>query len=327
MKRSRATELQELVHDAYRFIRYHRVAIEQSPLQAYGSAMIFSPTRSEIKQLFKHEWPCNITIAPEMGDDWDVHTGACLQTLEGHDKWIMSVVFSHDSSRVASGSGNKTIKIWDTHTGACLQTLEGHGNYVTSVVFSHDSSRVASGSGDNTIKIWDEHTGACLQTLEGHNSSVSSVVFSHDSSRVASGSDDKTIKIWDTHTGACLQTLTVGSAVYNSSFDTTGSSLFTDVGIVALRDSPTPTLTTSKNVAASELQFLRASQSSESPGYQGYGISSDKFWITRGSQNWLWLPPAYRPICSVVGRSGIAVVLGCQSGRVLIFEFAPNDPN
>jgi WD40 repeat protein len=235
------------------------------------------------------------------------------------------VVFSHDSSRVASE--DQTIKIWDAHTGACLQTLEGHSNWVTSVVFSHDSSRVASGSEDQTIKIWDAHTGACLQTLEGYNNRVSSVVFSHDSTRVASGSEDETIKIWDTYTGTCLQTLAVGSAVYNWSFDTTGSSLHTDVGIVALRDSPIPILTTSKNVAASELQFLRAIQWSHSPEYQGYGISSDKFWITRGSQNWLWLPPAYRPIRSAVGQSRIAVVLGCQSGRVLIFGFAPEDPN
>ncbi|CAG8344826.1 unnamed protein product, partial [Penicillium salamii] len=118
--RSRATELQELVQDAYRFIRYHRGAIEQSPLQAYGSAMMFSPRRSVIKQLFKHEWPRHTTTVPEMGDNWDAHTGACLQTLEGHDNWVTSVVFSHDSSRVASGSHDKTIKIWDAHTGACL---------------------------------------------------------------------------------------------------------------------------------------------------------------------------------------------------------------
>ncbi|CAG8237237.1 unnamed protein product [Penicillium salamii] len=174
---------------------------------------------------------------------------------------------------------------------------------------------------------WNAHTGACLQTLEGHDRYVGSVVFSHDSSRVASGSDDNTIKIWDAHTGTCLQTLSVDSPVYNLSFDTTGSSLHTDIGIVALRDSPTPTPTTPKNVAASELQLLRASQSSQRPEYQCYGISSDGFWITRASQNWLWLPPTYRPVCSAVARSGIAVVLGCQSGRVLIFGFVPEDPN
>ncbi|KAJ5377108.1 Vegetative incompatibility protein HET-E-1 [Penicillium cosmopolitanum] len=106
-----------------------------------------------IKQLFQHEQPKDVRMMPPMGDDWDAHTGACLQTLEGHDGYVCSVVFSHDSSHVASGSLDKTIKIWDAHTGACLQTLEGHDDRVTSVVFSPDSSRVTSGSYDKTIKI------------------------------------------------------------------------------------------------------------------------------------------------------------------------------
>jgi WD40 repeat protein len=320
-----------------------------------------------IQELFGHERPQDITTMPLMGNDWDAHTGACLQTLEVHDRGVESVVFSHDSSRVASGSDDKTIKIWDAHTGACLQTLEGHDSSVNSVVFSHDSSRVASGSDDQTIMIWDAHIGACLQTLEGHDSSVNSVVFSHDSSRVASGSDDQTIKIWDAHTGACLQTLKghdwyvnsvvfshdssrvasgsldqtikiwdahtgaclqtfdIGSVVSNLSFDATGSSLYTDTGIIALRDSPTPAPTPSTEGAASDLQSLSASQPSQTPEYRGYGISSDSLWITWQSQNWLWLPPMYRPVCSAVGQFGSALVLGCRSGRVLIFRFADED--
>jgi WD40 repeat protein len=235
------------------------------------------------------------------------------------------VVFSDDNSRVASGSSDKTIRIWDAQTGSCLQMLEGHEDWVNLVVFSHDSSRVASGSFDKTIKIWDAHTGACLQTLEGHDDSVTSVVFSDDNSRVASGSSDKTIKIWDAQTGACLQTLSIGSAVNNLSFDATGSTLHTNIGIVALRDSPTPTPMTLTDVAASDLQSLRSSPLSQSPEYQGYGISYDGFWITKRSQNWLWLPLTYRPTCSAVGQSGLGLVLGCRSGRVLIFGFAPED--
>ncbi|KAJ5752758.1 hypothetical protein N7520_009675 [Penicillium odoratum] len=172
---------------------------------------------------------------------------------------------------------------------------------------------------------WDAHTGACLQTLEGHDSQVNSVVFSHDSSRVASGSDDKTIKIWDAHTGACLQTVEIGSAVSNLSFDATGSCLHSDTGNIALRDPPTPAPTISIEGAASELQSLSASQPPQTPEYRGYGISSDSLWITWHSQNWLWLPPMYRPVCSAVGQSGSALVLGCHSGRVLIFRFADED--
>ncbi|KAJ5392227.1 Vegetative incompatibility protein HET-E-1 [Penicillium cosmopolitanum] len=155
-------------------------------------------------------------------------------------------------------------------------------------------------------------------TLEGHDGEVGSVVFSHDSSRVASGSEDKTIKIWNAQTGAYLQTLGFASVARNLSFDTTGSSLHTDFGIIALRDSATPALTTSTEFLSSESQSLPATQQSQTPEDQGYGISSDRSWVTRHAQNWLWLPPMYRPKYSAVGQSGLALVLGCKSGRVLI---------
>jgi WD40 repeat protein len=99
---------------------YHKWAIENSPLQVYISALIFSPARSLIRGCFQEEEPKWITIKPVIGDKWS----ACLQTLEGHSDYVTSVAFSHDSTRLASSSGNCTVKIWDVSGGACLQTLE-----------------------------------------------------------------------------------------------------------------------------------------------------------------------------------------------------------
>ena len=57
---------------------------------------------------------------------WDVTSGECLQTLEGHSHDVNSVSFSPDGTKVASGSHDKTVKLWDVTSGECLQTLEGH---------------------------------------------------------------------------------------------------------------------------------------------------------------------------------------------------------
>jgi hypothetical protein len=95
------------------------------------------------------------------------------QTLIGHNYWVTSVVFSHDSKLLASGSSDKTVKVWDAATGSLQQTLKGHGSSVRSVAFSHDSKLLASGSGDGTIKVWDVATGSLQQTIAIYDSFTS----------------------------------------------------------------------------------------------------------------------------------------------------------
>jgi WD40 repeat protein len=111
--------LVQLVQDARRFIMYHKGAIEGYPLQTYAAALLFSPTGSLIRQMFRQEEPETISLRPAPSDGWS----ACLQTLEGHSQGVNSVAFSHDSTRLASASVDSTVKIWDAHSGACLQTL------------------------------------------------------------------------------------------------------------------------------------------------------------------------------------------------------------
>ncbi|KAH8651716.1 hypothetical protein BGZ61DRAFT_229661 [Ilyonectria robusta] len=222
VKTKEARQLTELLRDARRFILSHKRAIEIAPLQAYASALMFSPTRSLIRELFEKEEPDWITLRPSVESDWN----ACLQTLEGHGDSVSSVAFSADGQRLASGSDDKTVKVWDAATGACVQTLEGHGDWVNSLAFSADGQRLASGSHDNTIRVWDAATGACVQTLEGHSLPVRSVAFSADGQRLASGSHDKTVKVWDAATGVCVQTLeSHGDSVASVAFSADGQRL------------------------------------------------------------------------------------------------------
>jgi len=169
----------------------HNMVIKNSPLQAYASALMFSPARNRIRGLFKKEEPKLVTVKPTIRDDWN----ACLQTLEGHGGGVNSVTFSHDSARLASASDDETVKIWDASSGECLKTLEGHRGPVYSVAFSPDSARLASASYDETVKIWDASSGECLQTLE-----VGTVLW----------------KISFNNTGSCLHT-DIGTITVNAS--------------------------------------------------------------------------------------------------------------
>ena len=43
---------------------------------------------------------------------WDVETGACVKTLEGHGDGVTSVCFSPDGKQVASGSADSMARLW-----------------------------------------------------------------------------------------------------------------------------------------------------------------------------------------------------------------------
>lgn len=53
-----------LISDAVRFALYNRYTIENAPLQAYVSALIFSPTNSLIREEFSKEEPVWVKLKP-----------------------------------------------------------------------------------------------------------------------------------------------------------------------------------------------------------------------------------------------------------------------
>ena len=57
---------------------------------------------------------------------WDVETGECVATLEGHSESVYGVAVLPDGRRVVSASGDNTLKVWDVATCKCVATLTGH---------------------------------------------------------------------------------------------------------------------------------------------------------------------------------------------------------
>ncbi|KAH8797774.1 WD40-repeat-containing domain protein [Xylogone sp. PMI_703] len=195
-----ATDFLSFMRDADRFIQYNMYIIENAPLQVYASALVFSPTMSRIRILFEHEQPPWVNIRPQMERYWSSR----LQTLEGHEDSVCSVTFSRGGKRLASSSGDGTVRIWDAQNGQLLNALKGNGL----ITFSRDGKWLASGSGaDKTLRIWNAENGQLLNVLKGHDGCIMSVAFSRDSKRLASTFDDGTVQIWNAETGQLQQTL------------------------------------------------------------------------------------------------------------------------
>jgi WD40 repeat protein len=136
---------------------------------------------------------------------WDVNDGHLIMQIvnDPTSSKLSSFTFSPDSSYLALGSWDGTIRFWDVKKNVCKQVLKGHFLSVSSITFSPDGSRLVSGSWDNTLRIWNTYSGECEETLKGHTSEVLSVDFSPDGTRLVSGSSDGTLRLWNAHTGLC----------------------------------------------------------------------------------------------------------------------------
>jgi WD40 repeat protein len=72
---------------------------------------------------------------------WDVQTGECQHTLEGHSSEVTSVVFSPDGSRVASGSRDNTVRVWDIASVTELLCYDTQ-RYNNNIQFTDNSTTV-----------------------------------------------------------------------------------------------------------------------------------------------------------------------------------------
>ncbi|MHA3964306.1 MAG: WD40 repeat domain-containing protein [Candidatus Thorarchaeota archaeon SMTZ1-45] len=173
------------------------------------SIRLFAADNGEEMQRMQDEFLCTSIAFSPRGDIvasgsvervvklWDIRTGDCIATLEGHEYPVLALAFSPDGNKLVSGSGDTTLMIWDVENHSRILHLKGHGFYVVACDWDPKGDRIVSGSVDANICEWDSNSGKMIHRHSEHSAAVQQVRFSPDGSRLASCSSDLSTILWD----------------------------------------------------------------------------------------------------------------------------------
>jgi WD40 repeat protein len=171
-----------------------------------GGATILAFSQGQQQPLIPGQTP---TPAPSPSPTSSpVPLGSLLYTYRGHSAIVNAAAWNPvwgtgrpASSRIASGSDDKTVQVWDATNGSHVFIYRGHNDLVEAVAWSPDGKRIASASFDKTVQVWNAVDGGNVFTYKGHADVVDTVIWSPDGRRIASGSYDKTVQVWNAADG------------------------------------------------------------------------------------------------------------------------------
>ncbi|KAK3821638.1 MAG: hypothetical protein J3Q66DRAFT_367329 [Benniella sp.] len=95
------------------------------------------------------------------GDDgsvrlWNVKTGSCCLTLDGHHAAVVSVAFSHKGDLLASVSKDNTVRLWNAASGLCRGEIKNFQGRVWSLdwLATTEADYLITGCRDRSLLKW-----------------------------------------------------------------------------------------------------------------------------------------------------------------------------
>lgn len=95
-----------------------------------------------------------------------------LGTCKGHKRGVWTVRFGRTERVLATGSGDKTVKLWSLDDFSCVKTFEGHTNSVLRVDFINAGMQMVSTASDGLVKLWNVRDESCAATMDNHEDKV-----------------------------------------------------------------------------------------------------------------------------------------------------------
>lgn len=95
-----------------------------------------------------------------------------LGTCKGHKRGVWTVKFGRSERVLATGSGDKTVKLWNLEDFTCVKTFEGHTNSVLRVDFINHGMQLVTSASDGLVKLWNVREEECTATMDNHEDKV-----------------------------------------------------------------------------------------------------------------------------------------------------------
>lgn len=93
-------------------------------------------------------------------------------TCKGHKRGVWAVKFGRAERVLATGSGDKTVRLWNLDDFTCVKTFEGHTNSVLRVDFLNMGMQLVSSGSDGLVKLWNVKDEECATTMDNHQDKV-----------------------------------------------------------------------------------------------------------------------------------------------------------
>lgn len=120
------------------------------------------------------------------------HIGTC----KGHKRGVWTVRFGRAERVLATGSGDRTVRLWNLNDFSCVKTFEGHTNSVLRVDFVNMGMQMVSAASDGLVKLWNVREEECVATMDGHEDKVWALAVSKDERTIVSGAADSVVNFW-----------------------------------------------------------------------------------------------------------------------------------
>jgi WD40 repeat protein len=124
--------------------------------------------------------------------------------LTGSESQFLRVAFSPDSTLVAAGQQDGTVKLWEVASAKEVFTISGQpvpafsiSDSVFALAFSPDGQTLAWGGGQKTITLFDIKAEEVMGRLPGHERWITAVAFNPNGATLATATESGSVRLWN----------------------------------------------------------------------------------------------------------------------------------